>query len=105
MRKPALLGLALAVVLAASAEGSTWGVSNTADTPVGQACPSFSNCSLRQAITSTETNPGADAILINGGGTTYTLTNGQLTVTQDLDVSEFEKLEGCVTCLSVRIRG
>ena len=26
------------------------------------------------------------------------------TVTE-VDVSEFEKLEGCVTCLSVRIRG
>ena len=26
------------------------------------------------------------------------------TVTE-VDVSEFEKLEGCVTCLSVRVRG
>ena len=87
MRKPALLGLALSVVLAAPALGATWGVSATTDTPPGQQCAGFTGCSLREAVTSTELNPGPDAILVNGGGITYPLSNGQLTVTQDLTVS------------------
>jgi predicted outer membrane repeat protein len=76
----------LAALAPASARAATWSVNDTTDTPIGQACPGFSNCSLREAVTSTEANPGADAILISAG--TYPLTNGQLTVTQDLTVSK-----------------
>jgi Ig domain of plant-specific actin-binding protein len=79
-----LVGIALAAAPAA-AHAAAWGVSNTSDTPVGVACPGFTGCSLRQAVTSTEANPGADAILVNAG--TYPLTNGELTVTQDLTVA------------------
>src|SRR5204863_9493718 len=64
---------------------AAWGVSNTADTPIGQACASFTGCSLREALTSTELNPGPDAILVSGG--TYILTNGPLTITQDLQIA------------------
>jgi hypothetical protein len=85
MRKLLLLGLVLSIVVAAPAHGAAWGVDDTTDTPIGQACPGFTGCSLREAITSTEANPGADAILVSGG--TYPLTNGQLTVTQDLQVA------------------
>jgi predicted outer membrane repeat protein len=67
------------------AQAATWGVSNTTDTPVGQQCPTFTGCSLREAITSTEANPGADTILVSAG--TYPLTNGELTVTQDLAIA------------------
>lgn len=52
----------------------TWSVNNTTDTPVGQACAGFSDCSLREATTSAEANPGPDTILM--GAWTYTLTNG-----------------------------
>ncbi len=75
-----------ALVVPASAHGATWAVNDTVDTPVGQSCPGFTNCSLREAVTSTEANPGADAILVSAPGT-YVLTNGQLSVTQDLEVS------------------
>jgi hypothetical protein len=68
------------------AHAATWGVNDTTDTPVGQVCPGFTNCSLREAVTSAEANPGPDAILVSAG--TYPLTNGQLTVTQDLTVSK-----------------
>jgi hypothetical protein len=87
MGKLALFTATVVAFLAAVplAQAATWGVSNTADTPVGQACPGFTGCSLREAITSTEANPGSDAILISSG--TYTLTNGELTVTQDLTVA------------------
>lgn len=85
MRRKLFLGLILSCVTAAPAQGAAWGVSDTADTPVGQACPGFTGCSLRQAVTSTELNPGPDAILVSAG--TYVLTNGQLTVTQELNVS------------------
>jgi len=77
--------MVLGLLLAEGANAATWSVSSTTDTPVGQACPGFTNCSLREAITSTEANPGSDAILVSAG--TYPLTNGQLTVTQDLTVS------------------
>jgi len=76
---------ALWLAFAQPALAATWAVSDTTDTPVGQACPGFTNCSLREAITSTENNPGPDAILISAG--TYPLTNGELAVTQDLTVS------------------
>jgi len=79
------LALGAALVLPASAGAAAWGVSSTTDTPVGQACPGFTGCSLRQAVTSTEANPGPDAILISAG--TYPLTNGPLSVSQDLSVA------------------
>lgn len=85
MPRKLLLGLFLSIVAAAPAHGATWGVSNTADTPIGQACAGFTNCSLREAVTSTELNGGPDAILVSGG--TYALTNGQLTITDDLQVA------------------
>jgi len=75
----------LLLLCAPVAFAATWGVSNTADTPVGQACAGFTNCSLREAVTSTELNPGPDAILVNGG--TYPLSNGELTITQSLTVA------------------
>jgi predicted outer membrane repeat protein len=75
----------LAALAPASARAAAWGVSDATDTPVGQGCPGFTNCSLREAVTSAEANPGADAILISAG--TYPLTNGQLTVTQYLTVA------------------
>jgi hypothetical protein len=67
------------------AGAAAWSVDDTTDTPVGQACPGFTGCSLREAVTSAEANPGADSILVSAG--TYALTNGQLTVTQDLVVA------------------
>jgi hypothetical protein len=82
LRRIALLGLALS---GGSAQAAAWGVNDTVDTPVGQACPGFTNCSLREALTSAEANPGSDAILVSAG--TYPLTNGVLTVTQTLDIS------------------
>src|SRR4051794_21581049 len=85
MRKLLLIGLVLSIAAAPPAYGAAWGVDVTTDTPVGQACVGFTGCSLREAITSTEANPGADAILVAGG--TYPLTNGQLSVTQDLEVA------------------
>jgi hypothetical protein len=71
-------------VAAPFAQALTWTVSSTADTPVGQLCPGISGCSLRQAVTSAEANPDPDVINVETG--TYTLTNGQLTVTQDLTI-------------------
>jgi predicted outer membrane repeat protein len=88
MRTAVVLWMALAGLAAlgpASARAAAWGVSDTTDTPVGQACSGFTNCSLREAVTSTEANPGPDAILVSAG--TYPLANGQLTVTQDLTVA------------------
>ncbi len=86
MRRIALLGaLALLFAAPAAAHAAAWGVSNTTDTPVGQACAGFTGCSLREAVTSTELNPGPDAILVGTG--TYPLTNGELTVTQSLTVA------------------
>jgi hypothetical protein len=88
MRRAVVLGMALAGLAAlgpASAGAATWSVSSTTDTPLGQACPGFTGCSLREAVTSTEANPGADAILVTAG--TYPLTNGQLTVSQGLTVT------------------
>jgi predicted outer membrane repeat protein len=85
MRRAAVLWMALLALAPASAGAAAWGVDNPADTPVGQACAGFTHCSLREAVTSTEANPGADAILVSAG--TYGLTNGQLTVTQSLTVS------------------
>jgi hypothetical protein len=73
-------------VAAEGAHAAAWAVNKTNDTPVGQACPGFTNCSLREAITSTELNPGPDSILVSEG--TYTLANGKLTVTQDLTVAK-----------------
>jgi predicted outer membrane repeat protein len=75
----------LAALAPASARAAAWAVDDTTDTPVGQACPGFTGCSLREAVTSAEANPGADAILVTGG--TYVLTNGQLSVTADLTVA------------------
>src|SRR5690242_6272930 len=43
---------------------ATWSVDNTADTPIGLPCLGFTGCSLREAITSAEMNPGPDAILV-----------------------------------------
>lgn len=74
-----------ALVVPASAHAATWSVDDTVDTPVGQSCPGFTDCSLREAVTSANANPGTDGILIAPG--TYPLTNGQLSVTQDLEVS------------------
>jgi hypothetical protein len=71
--------------LLTQAQAAAWSVNNTTDTPVGQACPGFTGCSLREAITSAEANPGPDAILVEAG--TYILTNGTLTITQDLTIS------------------
>jgi hypothetical protein len=76
----------LAALAPASARAAAWSVDDTTDTPTGQACPGVTNCSLREAVTSTEANPGADAILISAG--TYPLPNGQLTITQDLTVAK-----------------
>jgi hypothetical protein len=86
MRTLVPLVVVLALLTAVPAAGAAaWGVNDTTDTPVGQACPGFTNCSLREALTSTEANPGPDAILVSAG--TYPLVNGELTVTQDLTVS------------------
>jgi hypothetical protein len=74
-----------AALAPASARAAAWSVDDTTDTPIGQACTGFTNCSLREAVTSTEANPGPDAILVTGG--TYPLANGQLTITQDLTVA------------------
>src|SRR4051812_31785907 len=79
-----MVGFAVAAA-PASAGAAAWGVNQTTDTPVGQPCPGFTNCSLREAVTSTELNPGPDGILVSGG--TYPLPNGQLDVTQNLIVS------------------
>jgi hypothetical protein len=68
----------------AVAHGAAYGVNDTTDTPVGQACPGFTDCSLREAVTSAEANPGADAILVSAG--TYPLTNGELDITEELSV-------------------
>ena len=85
-RLAVLLVVAAAFAIAAPfANAGTWGVDDTTDTPVGQACPGLTGCSLREAVTSTEANPGPDEILVNAG--TYTLTNGQLDVTQDLTIA------------------
>jgi hypothetical protein len=81
--------VAVATAFAAGAplaHAATWSVNDTTDTPAGQACPGFTGCSLREALTSTEANPGSDAILVSAG--TYPLTNGELLVTQDLTVSK-----------------
>ena len=73
------------MLLGGPASAATWAVDDTVDTPVGQACPAFSGCSLREALTSTEMNPGADAILVSQG--TYAMTQGQLNVTQEVTIS------------------
>jgi hypothetical protein len=78
------LALLLLAMLPAGASAAAFGVSNTADTPVGQACAGFTGCSLREAVTKANTTAGADAINVQGG--TYTLTNGDLDVTEDLEV-------------------
>jgi hypothetical protein len=80
-----LVGLVVSLAVCSTAQAATWSVDSTADTPVGQQCPSFTGCSLRQAVTSSEANGGSDAILVSAG--TYTLTNGELSVSQDLTVS------------------
>lgn len=88
MRRAVVLGTALAelaALLPASAGAAAWGVNDTTDTPIGQACAGFTDCSLREAVTSAEANPGPDTVLVSAG--TYVLANGQLTVTQTLDVA------------------
>jgi hypothetical protein len=74
----------LLALLPAGASAAAIGVSNTADTPVGQACAGFTGCSLREAVTKANTTAAPDAINVQGG--TYTLTNGDLDVTEDLEV-------------------
>jgi predicted outer membrane repeat protein len=76
----------LAAIVPAGARAAAWAVNDPTDTPVGQACPGFTDCSLREALTSTEANPGPDAILVSAG--TYPLSNGELAVTQDLTVAK-----------------
>jgi CSLREA domain-containing protein len=79
--------LALTVSLAAPAiaGAAIYVADDTADTPVGQGCGSFAGCSLREAITSANADPGADTIHILAG--TYTLTTPeQLEVTDDLTI-------------------
>ena len=76
---------AAALIAPAAAHGASWSVNDPVDTPVGQSCPGITDCSLREAVTSANANPGADGILVAAG--TYPLTNGELTVSQDLEVS------------------
>ncbi|ADB49292.1 OmpA family protein [Conexibacter woesei] len=79
------VALAALTLPAATAQAAAWAVSATADTPVGQACPTFTGCSLREAITSANANPGPDSILVTAG--TYVLANGELPVTDELTMA------------------
>lgn len=77
--------LAILTLPAATAHAATWAVSDTADTPVGQACPAFTGCSMREAITSANADSGPDGILVTGG--TYALVNGGLPITDELTIA------------------
>jgi uncharacterized repeat protein (TIGR01451 family) len=76
---------ALLSFVAPSVHAAAWGVSSTTDTAVGAACPGFTGCSLRGAITAANANPGPDAILVSAG--TYVLANGEINITDDLTIS------------------
>jgi hypothetical protein len=78
--------LLLLAVMPASASAAIFRVDRTGDTPVGQNCNlSPQNCSLRQAVTSANAFSGADAVQVPAGA--YPLANGELDVTEDLEVS------------------
>ena len=51
---------------------------------------------LPEALASLDADPEVRVILLRGAGDVAFISGA--------DISEFEKLEGCVTCLSVRIR-
>jgi CSLREA domain-containing protein len=83
----ALTAIALiAVILPSSAVAASFSVTQTADTPVGQNCDATpTDCSLREAVTSAEGAGGADLVSVQPG--IYTLSNGQLTVSEALTVA------------------
>src|SRR3954466_3733267 len=84
LRSLAAICAVVALAAPASAAAETYVVSNTADTPVGQACAGLSGCSLREAITSANALGGADTIEVAAG--TYTLSEGELEADDDLTI-------------------
>src|SRR5262245_61346627 len=76
---------ALALATPATAAAATYNVSNTADTPVGQACAGTTGCSLREAITSANAAGGADTIDVAAG--TYTLSEGELQADDEVTIA------------------
>lgn len=59
-------------------------VTSTADTAVGDANCTPSNCSLRQAISAANGATGRRVVVVPGG--TYLLTSGELVVSADMDI-------------------
>jgi len=77
-----LLIVSMALFPTGSLRADTFQVTKTADTNDGT-CDL--DCSLREAIVAANTNPGADDVPVPAG--TYLLTLGQLTVSEDVDIS------------------
>lgn len=65
--KNSLVTLVIALSLAAPAAADTFTVNNTSD-PGNGTCDAF-GCTLREAITAANANPGADTIVFNIPGT------------------------------------
>ncbi len=65
--KTTLVTLVLTLILVANAAAETFTVNNTAD-PGNGTCDAF-GCTLREAITAANDNPGADTIVFNIPGT------------------------------------
>ena len=77
-----LLIVSMALLPTGSLRADTFQVTKTADTNDGTCDP---DCSLREAIVAANTNPGADDVPVPAGN--YLLTLGQLTVSEDVDIS------------------
>jgi hypothetical protein len=81
------LGVVLAVLaFATQAQAATYTVGTTADTTAGAACSGFpSGCSLRELIEHENTAGTNDTIVVPAGS--YSLTNGQLAITQNTTIA------------------
>ena len=76
----------VALAFAAQAQAATYQVGTTADTTAGATCSGFpSGCSLRQLIEHENAVGTNDTIVVPAGS--YTLTNGQLAITQNTTIA------------------
>jgi CSLREA domain-containing protein len=80
----ATLVVAAMLIAAPSASATVWTVTTTADTPINNADCLPASCSLRQAITASS---GGDTISLPASATPYTVSNGQLDVSQGITIT------------------
>jgi hypothetical protein len=79
-----LIAAAALLLSATAAPAATFTATTTADSAVGDASCTLGACTLRQALTAANANPGDDIVELPAG--TYALANGQLTSTDGLNL-------------------